>query len=375
LLAEVDVSLGGSLRLLLEAMQHVHAVAEGCNVEDSMGFVRIAYSYFSASRTDRRHRLPIEWVIALLDDVKLITDTLTSTCGKSRRSSIEPPTNTISFIRPSIQKFICPADMGGLAQQGNVQQLLAKNRLLFGAPVVNARIGSDDDRTIRANGGPRVWNAWAVLSDDDMISAGYLAIRIGARGVLSACGCIAEVAPLTSWTTHWRTEAVSFGLAEARLDHAQAWLGERQATVRPFHLAQTTEVPTDFIRAFDESGSAMVIGVSLHRRFVDEVIGDALDSGPTYGLYEHLSELAPIASGGEALGYELLSTGYGGFDHSWHCYDLPAHVLPQEQVTLTSQGLLQSADVAAGALDHVRQIPNSPPDGEWHPFLLTAYPS
>lgn len=34
---------------------------------------------FSASRTDRRQRLPIEWVIALLDDVKLIADTLTRT--------------------------------------------------------------------------------------------------------------------------------------------------------------------------------------------------------------------------------------------------------------------------------------------------------
>jgi hypothetical protein len=42
-----------------------------------MGFVRIAYSYLSTARTDGRHRLPIDWVIALLDDVKLVADTLT----------------------------------------------------------------------------------------------------------------------------------------------------------------------------------------------------------------------------------------------------------------------------------------------------------
>jgi uncharacterized protein (UPF0128 family) len=79
LLAEVNVGLGGWLGLLLETMQHVHAVADGRNVEDSMGFVRIAYSYFSASHTDRRHRLPVEWVIALLDEVKLIAKTLSRT--------------------------------------------------------------------------------------------------------------------------------------------------------------------------------------------------------------------------------------------------------------------------------------------------------
>jgi hypothetical protein len=55
-----------------------------------MGFVRISYSYFSAARTDGRHRLPIDWVMALLDDVKLVTDTLTCALGEVAQI-VDPP--------------------------------------------------------------------------------------------------------------------------------------------------------------------------------------------------------------------------------------------------------------------------------------------
>jgi hypothetical protein len=87
-------------------MQHVHGVADGCNVEDPMGFVRIAYSYFPAARTDRRHRLPIGWVIALLHDVKLLADTLT--CAMREVAQIVDGSSDEHDVlhSPSIQKSI-----------------------------------------------------------------------------------------------------------------------------------------------------------------------------------------------------------------------------------------------------------------------------
>jgi hypothetical protein len=93
--ADIDITTCRLARFLRKRVNDVDALVERCDVKDS---IRVAHadSDFPDARSDRRHRLPVVWVEALLNAAQLKPPNRRAAAGNFRRSAhCEPRLNSI----------------------------------------------------------------------------------------------------------------------------------------------------------------------------------------------------------------------------------------------------------------------------------------
>ena len=178
----------------------------------------------------------------------------------------------------------------------------------------------------------------------EFVSAGYCVARRRERGVLSASSCLCSF-----YSDAWDTVAFSdkFGWPHIY-----------------YRLADALKATTD---------DAVVFGLGLHERFIDEfLVAARLPDGET-GIFECVKQRAAVDPGGVAAGFELSAVDIGLITCSWLCNGLEKDCAERFGVGLNADGLIANYDDALRCLGYVRGGEVQPEPGLWLPWLLTVY--
>jgi hypothetical protein len=208
---------------------------------------------------------------------------------------------------------------------------------------------------------------------EDFVNAGYFIVKPHESGYVGPSSHFADIAPLTYWVNDWVQLARAFGVRPKNLESARAWLTVHQSEVFPWHVASNSALAAEFLAQFCDCPSAVVIGASIHRSIASTVIDEDLDeSVDGYNFYQLLPRNQPPSPPVTVLGYDILNVT-GDLDHTWHCYALPGETLGPLGVELQPNGLLSPTAQLGPILHVLDQMPDSPPDGRWTPWLITQH--
>ena len=126
------IPLGGLLRFLLGGMKHVNRFPEFSHINDPMRLPDVNAN-FTNTQADGFHGLPVAWVLACLNLVKLISDPLPSLVGKVSKV-IERCSSKLQQLHYTIvQSFI----QNLIAHLAVITRLKAKRAAGYGTPFLS----------------------------------------------------------------------------------------------------------------------------------------------------------------------------------------------------------------------------------------------
>jgi len=186
--------------------------------------------------------------------------------------------------------------------------------------------------------------------------------------LLTASDCLAAVGP-GPWGLSWTTESVerrqesarALGVDPASLPLVERWLQARMDAGEWSWPRWFTAVGTarEFVARFCAPDPAtVVLGVGVTEATARELA---------------LPDAAPLAPGGQSLGYELLGAEQGGGVHSWHCNDLEPVLHERLAIRVNAHGLIDDPDTAAAAAREIMEPAVGAEPVPWFPALLVAY--
>ena len=116
-------------------------------------------------------------------------------------------------------------------------------------------------------------------------------------------------------------------------------------------------------------GPVWILGAGLARASVAEFVGEyeSWIKQPD-GLVELFKRNVAIAPGGIPMGFEIVSSHYGGLSHSWVCNDFPKTL----GTPLNVHGLVESYADVERTLAAVEADPGKE-EGIWRAWLVTRY--
>jgi hypothetical protein len=88
--AKLDVAFGRLLRLFLERVEYINGLLELCYVKNSVSLPSMNANFIN-TRTDRRHRSEVAWILSPLDRLQFKADFFRVSRGNWRTSSRDVP--------------------------------------------------------------------------------------------------------------------------------------------------------------------------------------------------------------------------------------------------------------------------------------------
>lgn len=245
------------------------------------------------------------------------------------------------------------------------------------------------------------------VQSSDYRSGGYLIARIAERAagrsadllperLLSASTCICPRVP-DSWALRWvnitddeRLGAASaFGIGPDRLPEVLDWVTEAMdsgAFGWPDVFLSLTTARAFVHDCLPSVEGLALLGLGLPADYVATFLREGAPGGPaarvwghtganpgTPAVYAAVREGATLASGGAAVGFDLLGyNGLAGF-HSWLCNGLEQLVYQELHIHPNEVGLLSTLEEAQQALASISSDGVGKEPGVWLPWLAMRY--
>jgi hypothetical protein len=208
--------------------------------------------------------------------------------------------------------------------------------------------------------------------------------------VLSASPCICDFFP-AEWAIDWTSarpeertiRAAAFRIFSADLPRVTSWA--TGALLEDFGWPGTFYSLDGAQRAratfLLDDLQTVIFGLGLHASALDDFVTAAKppDRMPSHaplagtGVYECVSSGRPIADGGNALGFELLSTYSGMLTCSWLCNGLEKDCAANLGVRTNSHGFIANHADASRCAEYVGRDDVGAEPGLWLPWLVTVY--
>jgi hypothetical protein len=226
------------------------------------------------------------------------------------------------------------------------------------------------------------------LSDinlDEYYSAGYFLIRKNKRPdwLGEPAGLVPdELISLESefcpkfhlswgWGSNDRTEALQFGIDEAKWDEFEKWCTHFNSyEMEVWSMFHSTDAVRRFMKTFipeSKCAGLTIVGVGLHQ----SCEADWKEPDGTEGVELRILEHLPLEQGGHILGFEVAGYGYHNFDHSWFSHNHHKGVFEELGIRPGNFGLLPNPDEATRVRDYANEHDQYEHYEYW---LLAAYP-
>lgn len=201
----------------------------------------------------------------------------------------------------------------------------------------------------------------------DFYSGGYFLIRANHPGwdqlkselipeqLISLSNCICPKFNVNwGWTTGDKQTALDFGIDKNRLEEFLDWCGhEYKETMDMWSMFYTSNDVRQFINRFHvHTEKLYIIGAALPRS-IEEIDWQESDDD-AYGIEKRIEQHLPIESGGETLGFEVVSFEYSSFGHSWLCHYLHEDVNRTFGIRPNRYGLFQTLGDAMTVLKWIQ---------------------
>lgn len=211
------------------------------------------------------------------------------------------------------------------------------------------------------------------------VSSGLLPPRI-----VSLSECICDCVP-DMWAIEWtgvspeeRTaKASKADIDAATLDQVISWTTQQMNAgtfgwPRVFFAIDDARV---FAKRFlSPDGDFKLLGIGLPADVVEQFLVEENpgSSMGVPGVYKAVSTREGLASGGAALGWEVLCYDYGGF-HSWLCNGLETVVAETYGIRPNEAGFITSAAESSAASEYCGREEVGAEQGFWAPWLVVEY--
>jgi hypothetical protein len=226
------------------------------------------------------------------------------------------------------------------------------------------------------------------VSRDTGRSEGVLPDRL-----LSFSRCLFPRLP-ASWMFDWMLndtekacqQAADYGIPRDRAIAAREWTTKRYSEkVAHSGLFYQLETTRDFARRFlSDHPELEIFGLGLHGSLARDFLQEALPpdpspiegTDPTDGVNRSILRGQSLASGGEALGFELLGFDFNRYnlEHSWLCNGLEKDFHEDPGITPNRFGLIEKFEDAMTCADRIVRESIQAEPGLWLPWLIVQYP-
>ena len=165
-------------------------------------------------------------------------------------------------------------------------------------------------------------------------------------------------------------DASRFGIPAAVVPELVSLFGREQNSF-PSNAFVSLSTAEAFFRACTDRETIVLVGIGLHPSLLPSVYAQRdKDVNHGYGLLERLEMKAPLAPGGEVLGYEPL--GYDGTQfHSWLCHDAPKEASEKFNIRPNQHGFISTLNDAKFVTEHL--IATGAERAIWEPWLVLRY--
>jgi hypothetical protein len=228
---------------------------------------------------------------------------------------------------------------------------------------------------------------------DDYCSGGYFLVRPGRPDwgssfwnfvpegdliSLSHCVCRDRLEVSWGWTHGNREAALRFGIADERWEEFRAWCeGEflNHESVDFDGMFHSVNGARAFVRQFNINHLDLaLIGAALPKALIDLWSDEA--PAPA-GIDKRIRARLAVEPGGDVLGYDVVSFGFGDFGHSWLCSGLDKDMYDLFGIRANNYGLLATFQEAKQVYDWIAEDDCKGQRAEPEPYdfwLLMSYP-
>ncbi len=182
------------------------------------------------------------------------------------------------------------------------------------------------------------------------------------------------------WPTGDIQSAINFGIDQNQIAEFSNWCYEdyegEMSMWRMFHSpAAARHFVTRFI---PNTQDLRIIGAGLPAELEIAHWRVSLQDGKTpYGIEQRIERRLPMEPGGQSLGFEVLSFGYGDFGHSWLCNYLHQDMYQLYSIQPSEYGLIQHEQEAQTVYEWILEDEMRGHRAEPEPYdywLLVDYP-
>jgi hypothetical protein len=224
---------------------------------------------------------------------------------------------------------------------------------------------------------------------DEYICGGYVLLKAANPGwshwkehsllppkVISLSDCISpKVVMYWGWQPGDKQAALNFGVSEAQWDDYKAWMNEGyRSKIDVFSIFLTVDFSREFASRFlPDTTNLYLLGLGIHKNNLSDWSETVPDKA--YGLERQVARRQPLASGGERIGYEVVSSYYG-LSHSWLCSGLEREMHNLYGIHPNQYGLIPTYDEAKKVYDWIaedEQGLRAEPE-PYEVFMLVSYP-
>jgi hypothetical protein len=200
-----------------------------------------------------------------------------------------------------------------------------------------------------------------------------------------------------------RDAALGFGIPEAKIDEFMKWCTtDAQSSIEFLSMFYSVDAARRYAERFlPNTNDLYLIGVGLPKMLftpnwheiipppppeyeIDIEINLLLQPAPPqreetepFGIEKQIEQRLPLAEGGIALGYEVVSFAYNDFGHSWYCNHTAEDLGELFGIRPGQYGLIDTREAAQQVYDWIAEDNQQGHRGEPEPYdywLLVSYP-
>ena len=202
------------------------------------------------------------------------------------------------------------------------------------------------------------------------VSAGYFLVRAGNPGweqlrsdllpeeLISLSDCISRHLNVGwGWIPGNKEAALQFGVREDALDEFVRWCWEEhKIDMDMWSMFYSPEAANRIANRFlVDFENLHVIGVGLPHELEEANWREPAEGREIYPIEKRIEQRIPLAEGGQALGFEVVSFEYGDFGHSWLCCNLHGEMNNQFGIHPGQYGLIQREQDACRVYEWIEE--------------------